>query len=176
MVSAQRFYEKGLGYCGRTSVNRQLSEINKERFLAHFGTTPGICAYLWKTIQMYLNTKDPSPEYFHLLWALLFLKLYESESVLAGMVGGVDEKTLRKWVWFMLKKINGLKPSIIRFGNRFHGWDGRTNALISVDGSDFRISVSFSRIWYSHKVSNFFVIIGFEDVYFNISQVPWIGC
>ena len=150
-VSAQTFYEKGLEYCGR-SHNTHLNEVNKMRFLAHFGTTPGICAYLWKTIT--LHPKDPSPKYFHLLWALLFLKLYETESVLAGMVGGVDEKTLRKWVWFMLEKIDGLKPRIIRFTNRFKGWDAHTNALISVDGADFRISVPFSRIWYSHKVSN----------------------
>ena len=152
VVSAQRFYEKGLDYCGR-SLNQQLNEVNKRRFVAHFGTTPGICAYLWKAISFHLNEKDPSPRYFHLLWALLFLKLYETESVLAGIVGGVDEKTLRKWVWFMLEKIDGLKPRIIRFQNRFHGWDGQTNALISVDGSDFRACVSFWPGWYSHKVS-----------------------
>ncbi len=31
------------------------------------------------------------------------------------------------------------------------GWDGRSNCLLSVDGSDFRASLSFWRGWYSHK-------------------------
>jgi len=66
----------------------------RRRFRAHYGTTPGICAFLWPRLEVF--SLSPKPEYFHLLWALLFLKLYDTEEVLAGMVGGVDEKTYRK--------------------------------------------------------------------------------
>ena len=52
-------------------------------------------------------------KYFHLLWALLFITLYESEQVLSGMVGGVDEKTYRKWTWIMLASICQLKQKVV---------------------------------------------------------------
>lgn len=39
----------------------------------------------------------------------------------------------------------------IRFDNRFMNWDGRTNCLVSVDGSDFRACLSNWRGFYSHK-------------------------
>ena len=43
----------------------------------------------------------------HLLWTLLFLKLYDVENVLAPMCG-CSEKTFRKWVWSMMAAIGSL--------------------------------------------------------------------
>ncbi len=116
-VSATTFYEQGLSYCGRCRSqgsagdedSKKVSKINIRRFKSHFGTTPGSCAYIWQEIEKH----DENLKYFHLLWALLFLKLYDSEEVLSGMVGGVDEKTFRKYIWIILKSFKTLKKKVV---------------------------------------------------------------
>jgi hypothetical protein len=50
----------------------------------------------------------------HLLWAALFLKTYEAEGVLAGMVGPVDEKTFSKWVWYFVDKLHLIEQDVVR--------------------------------------------------------------
>ena len=49
----------------------------------------------------------------HLLWALLFMKVYAEESIHAGLVGGVDEKTFRKWVWIFVQEISYLEDEVV---------------------------------------------------------------
>ena len=62
---------------------------------------------------MYSNLTKPNP--IHLFWALNFLKNYETESVCASKFGGVDEKTLRKWVWIYIKGIASLASQVVSF-------------------------------------------------------------
>lgn len=65
------------------------------RFRALFGLSPKACCFLW---QLLATRLPPSPNPAHLLWGLLFLKVYRSEHVHATITG-VDEKTFRKWSW-----------------------------------------------------------------------------
>lgn len=65
--------------------------IFNRRFSAFFGTDVGVCAKLWVMIP---REKDGKP--CHMLWALLFLKLYESEHVHATLCN-CDETTFRRW-------------------------------------------------------------------------------
>ena len=44
---------------------------------------------------------------FHLLWALMFLKLYSSEDTMSRIVG-TTAKTFRQRVWQMLAALNNL--------------------------------------------------------------------
>ena len=44
----------------------------------------------------------------HLLWALIFLKTYSTESSLAVAIGA-DEKTLRKWIFIIIYAISDLE-------------------------------------------------------------------
>jgi hypothetical protein len=53
------------------------------------------------------------------LWGLLFLKVYETDSVLAGIVGGIDEKTFRKWKWIIVKAISNLKGRVVSVFKRY---------------------------------------------------------
>ena len=72
-------------------------KINKRQFRANFGCSSRVCAFLWNC----LVVKGILPSGFlpkHLLWTLVFLKLYCSETTLA-ILCGCDEKMLRKWVW-----------------------------------------------------------------------------
>ena len=58
----------------------------------------------------------------HLLWAVIFLKTYTTESSLAVAIG-VDEKTLRKWIFIIINAISDLEDD----------WVG---SLCSEDSSD----------------------------------------
>ena len=48
----------------------------------------------------------------HLLWALIFLKTYNAESSLAVAIG-VDEKTLRKWIFIIIYAISDLEDDCV---------------------------------------------------------------
>ena len=46
----------------------------------------------------------------HLLWGLMFLKLYVSESVNCALAWGMDEKTFQKWIWMFVYAMSDLAP------------------------------------------------------------------
>ena len=52
-----------------------------------------------------------SPEY--LLWGLLLLKTYGDEVVNSSLVGGVDEKTFRKWSCIIVDLLSELEPEYV---------------------------------------------------------------
>lgn len=74
------------------------------RFRALFGTTPTVCVALWKRLSA-LPLAGGEPQ--HLLWGLMFLRVYASEVVHATMANA-DEKTFRKWAWIAVKDIASL--------------------------------------------------------------------
>ena len=121
------------------------------RYRATFGVSPQIVAWLWGAInsmEELLNGAKP----VHLLWGLMFLKLYCSEPVLAALAGGVHEQTYRKWSWYFVEQIANLQYRVLLWSNRFKGDTGNT-CLISVDGTDFQIYQwePFWKGWFSHK-------------------------
>jgi hypothetical protein len=85
----------------------------KARFHASFGTSPEVCSVLWEM----LDPREEIDRYAlpqHLLWALMFLKLYCSERV-NRMIVGVDEDTFRKWAWLFVEAISYLEDSVVSF-------------------------------------------------------------
>ena len=75
------------------------------RYSALFGVTPHITFVLRNRLLLRLPSKS---EPRHLLWSLLFLKLYGSEHVRACLTM-VSEKTFRKWSWVFVKLLSELK-------------------------------------------------------------------
>ena len=69
-----------------------------------FGVSRPIVAQIW----LMTHEKPQGTHVKHLLWALIFLKLYASESIHASLAG-VDEKTFRKWSWVWIKTIATLE-------------------------------------------------------------------
>lgn len=100
------FWIKGMEYAKR---NISETEANRRRFVSLFGTSPTICTEIWAMIE----PRIPFVLHHHLLWGLLFLKLYANEAALCGMVGGVDEKTFRKWSWTIIEAISGFKLTVV---------------------------------------------------------------
>ena len=64
------------------------------KFRAHFGTTPQICEKLWKMLDP-CDQINERAKLKHLLWALVCMKVYGTETVLSSLVG-VSEKTFCK--------------------------------------------------------------------------------
>ena len=102
----------GLKYMGRrisAKCMRDVKETDKRRFRASYGVSPEVCTQVW---QMIYHSLPMLLTFDHLLWALLFMKIYATESVLAGSVG-VDEKTYRLHVWTVIKSISNLKGNVV---------------------------------------------------------------
>ena len=73
-------------------------------FKAHFGLSPLVIAAVWNRLEdEALLPANGTP--LHLLWTLLFLKLYNTAAVLSTMCG-TTAKTYRQWVWKLLQGIH----------------------------------------------------------------------
>lgn len=122
------------------------------RFRAHFGCSVVVATTVWNHIHENLKeTTKPK----HLLWGLLFIKVYASQDVHCRIVGWPDPKTFRNWSWYILEKVAGLKEQIIVLDNRFDGFDGSTTSLLSVDCIDCPVMEPwpFDEKWYSQKMN-----------------------
>ena len=107
------FLQKGL--CIASKIQIRSKRLQLRTFLDHFGTRPDIVSSIWARIKL----KDSMPKNampHHLLWALLFLKVYATEQVLCGMVStpAVDECTFRTWAQFFIKEIVKLSKEEVR--------------------------------------------------------------
>lgn len=94
--------ENKSGGGGVTNVQKEHRE-----FRSLFGCSPEIVAEIWYRIaprggEISLK-KGAEPR--HLLWALLFMKVYANEDALCSMVGGVDNKTFYFWTRYFIRII-----------------------------------------------------------------------
>lgn len=119
-------------------------------FRGFFGAPIAVIANIWNRIEP--NLEDAAKPK-HLLWSLVFLKIYATEDVHCRIVGWPDRNTFRKWQWYFVEKIAELKEEIILLDNRFADYPGDTNCLMSVDGTDCPVMEPwpFDPQWYSHK-------------------------
>ena len=84
------------------------------RWHSHFYAEPKVCADVWSHLDIDDDLDAPDDriaEPSHLLWCLLLLKTYETEPVLSGLCGGIDEDTFSKWVWHFIEKVSYLDVS-----------------------------------------------------------------
>lgn len=147
MVNIEDFRNLGNDIMRRNRKSGSMSKLEDLRFRSHFGTSLIVCLDLWNMIDPIEGGKP-----FHLLWALMLLKLYCAESVLCSLAGGVHEQTFRKWAWLYVEEISNLQYRVILWSNRFNDDIGNV-CLVSVDGTDFRIYqwAPFWTGWFSHK-------------------------
>ena len=64
------------------------------RWKSSFGAPPEVCCELWNKIDPY-KTMPAGVDPKHILWALLFLTVYDTEHNSAQRLGNMDEKTYR---------------------------------------------------------------------------------
>jgi hypothetical protein len=116
VISPEKFEEIGLELVVADEQKRKKKSEDKRLriFKGHFGLSPVHTAMLWILLgenNWFISKSEPNPQ--HLLWALLLLKQYSTEIVLAGKAG-VDEKTFRKWAWHYIEGISKLSKKLVR--------------------------------------------------------------
>ena len=73
--------------------------VGYRKFRSFFGTSPLVCAVTWDRLLL-VRPNNSSPQ--HLLWTLMLLKNYSTESINAALTG-VSEKTFRQWSHIFVK-------------------------------------------------------------------------
>ena len=69
-------------------------------FISLFGVTPKVVAAIWN-----ITSFDHDVKLKHLLWALVFLKVYSAEKPLMCLCGVKNRHTYRKYVWKVLSSL-----------------------------------------------------------------------
>ena len=148
------------------------SKTNHRRFKAWYGIDWKLMSVVWDLLHssgwIKKNIKKRRPNPIHLLWALSFLKAYNTEDEHAADVGK-EAKTFRKWAWMYCEGIGSLVSRVvsdfysfqlsfmqnsnilcapnlliiiilrkIKLDKRFLG-DRCNQCLLTVDGTDYRI-------------------------------------
>jgi DDE superfamily endonuclease len=131
-------------------------ETEEQKFRSHFGCSIDVAVDVWNLIHTDLkHAAQPK----HLLWSLVFVKIYATEDVHCRIVSWPDPKTFREYSWYFLGKIASLKEQVIVLDNRFKGIDflkpPELNCYMSVDCTDAPINEPwpFDKKWYSQKIN-----------------------
>jgi hypothetical protein len=129
LIPAHTFNRLGSSIANRHHEHGS-ARIRLARFKAHFGCSPKRCAQIWNLIEITPAARvwlqnGAAPK--HLLWGLLWLKLYNTDAVLSGM-SGCDEKTFRKWSRSTVMAISKLKGCVVSCARRSSGAGRRHTA------------------------------------------------
>ena len=135
------------------------SQTNVQRFKDHYGANPVVVAHIWGDLQ---TTSIPKARITVLnfdmfLMALNFLYRYHRESEREAQFDK-SPKTLRKWAWYYLVKIQLLQRQKIVFPEAESFGD--TILIMSVDGVHSLFheiahhELSQNREYYSHKYNH----------------------
>ena len=106
-----RFFERLASDIVGKDLRRMAPKSCNRKFRSFFGASSKVCALLWHFVDL---SEYPSAAPKHLLWALLFMKIYSTEDIHASMAGGVDPKTFRKWTWIVVRAIADLETEFVR--------------------------------------------------------------
>ncbi len=100
---------------GLQLVGRSSDDYLFRIFRSHYGCSPTVVMKCWDLMQTHKILPDEKGlKPIHLLWALLFLKVYPTGTPLATMTKA-SEKTTRKWVWAMVESIAALEMHVVSF-------------------------------------------------------------
>ena len=109
------FLKLGMDIIFRRMKRTSSRNLVLRRFREHFGCDPEVVSYLWTSIRKKAKPCISGSRPVHLLWALLFMKVYCIESVMCSLCGGVDEKTFRKWSKIFVIEIAQFAPKEVSF-------------------------------------------------------------
>jgi len=100
----------------RSMLENAPKEMRRD-FSSLFGTKVEVVFIVWQKLTSTGNMPHGGKPK-HLLWALLFLKTYATETIMLRIIGsggGVQNRTtLRKWVWLFVHAIESLKPLVVK--------------------------------------------------------------
>ena len=105
-ATPEDFEKHGGEIMGRSTDGGRSAAVFDARFITFFGIVSSVVADVWNRL---IEKSDPELESaapFHLLWALLFLKQYPTETVFCKLVGVRDEGTVRHWSQLFVRHIH----------------------------------------------------------------------
>jgi len=122
----------------------------KRRVRAFYGCSLNVIVFLWLRIAKVVS--DAQGERKHLIWALDFLKTYDTEMVLARRYR-TSEKTLRRYVHFYVHYLSRIQ--MVDFDYRFQHWPHKKPSF-SLDGTDFSVPEQrpLAPSDFSHKIKH----------------------
>ena len=85
-----------------------LRRPNERRFAAHFGCTSSVCFIIWQQIA-FVDSLGCEPK--HLLWTLNFLKVYETDAIMANS-WHVCEDTFKRKVTIVIDALYTCLPEV----------------------------------------------------------------
>ena len=90
-----------------------MSQKEDRVFRDFFGCGIVVVMELWMLLQSngFLTEEDPAP--VHLLWTLMFMKMYGLESDMHTRAS-VAANTFRLWVWSLIEAISNLENKMVR--------------------------------------------------------------
>ena len=95
----------------RANKERAVSTEEHE-FRTFFGVSVEIFLTTWNLLEK-KHYLPPDGTIEHMLWALMFMRVYASESVLCALAGGIDKNTFKKWTWPFIEAIEMLQLDIV---------------------------------------------------------------
>lgn len=106
----------GIIISAASDIIRRAVDVEKSThirtFKEHFGVSPWVVCCVWNRLALH-SCLPPKAAPIHLLWTLLFLKVYSTERVLANTCG-CDPETFRDWVKSMLHGLVWLEDFVVR--------------------------------------------------------------
>lgn len=102
-----------MGRTGHTLGTLLPGSPEDTRFRGYFGVSAEVVVKAWEMMGEH-DCLPPSPQFEHYLWALAFMRLYPAnDKALLTMLGGSDPKTIRKYIWPMIKSIFDLEGVVV---------------------------------------------------------------
>jgi hypothetical protein len=94
--------------------HKVLAESTEDRnFLAFFGCSPSTAMILWDLLDEHsLLPAEGTAKHF--LWCLMWMEIYGKNEEMTALCGGIDVKTMMKWVIKFVYAIAYLEPEIVR--------------------------------------------------------------
>ena len=87
-------------------------ELTEREFKAFFGKNAATVALIWATFVQPAKSKP-----VHLLWALMYMKLYNSWDVMSIMAGA-SKPTFMKWVWAWVQSMANECANLVQWEKR----------------------------------------------------------
>ena len=110
LVTSQAFEVEAKLMLGiRSKIEKQAKRL----YRSAFGTSFEVCDELWFQLQK-REWIVPGGKPKHLLWGLMLMKLYVSETACAA-IAGVHRHTFHKWAWILIHAIAGLRVEVVSF-------------------------------------------------------------
>ena len=123
--------------------------MNDRTFIAFYGRDKDSVLEIWERCWHLV----PKTKLKHLLWTLMYMKLYLPIDVMIVILR-TSKDTLNSWVWRWITVVASLRDEVILWGNRHRNVPDDVFCQITVDGTDFQIGepFPFNKKWKSPKL------------------------